>query len=98
MSSTVGSYNPLGLTKYRIAVPNEPRSSPDESVLLCKAGTLALKGNLHDQAVQYFQQALVLNPFLWEAVEGLCKLGECSHVNNRLRLMIEDSLFCREMS
>ncbi|KAG8914429.1 anaphase-promoting complex subunit cdc27 [Tulasnella sp. 408] len=67
------------------SLPNEPRASPDESVLLCKAGTLALKGNLHDQAVQYFQQALALNPFLWEAVEGLCRLGKCPEIDLLIR-------------
>ncbi|KAG9000965.1 anaphase-promoting complex subunit cdc27, partial [Tulasnella sp. 427] len=66
-------------------LPSEPRAIPDESVILCKAGTLALKGNLHDQAVQYFQQALALNPFLWEAVDGLCKLGKCPEIDLLIR-------------
>ncbi len=36
---------------------------------------MALKGNLQDKAAASFQQALSLNPYIWEAFEGLCSLG-----------------------
>lgn len=36
---------------------------------------MALKGNLPEEAVISFRRALALNPFLWEAFEGLCALG-----------------------
>ncbi len=36
---------------------------------------MALKGNLPEDAVISFRRALALNPFLWEAFEGLCALG-----------------------
>lgn len=48
---------------------------PEAAVLHCHAGTMALKGNLPDNARASFQQALALNPLLWEAFEGLCALG-----------------------
>jgi anaphase-promoting complex subunit 3 len=49
---------------------------PDEATLRCQAGQTALKGNLREQAALCFNQALALNPMLWEACEGLCALGE----------------------
>lgn len=48
---------------------------PDEASIRCQAGTMALKGNLPEKASRSFQDALALNPFLWEAFEGLCALG-----------------------
>lgn len=51
------------------------RAFPEEAALRCRAGTMALKGNLPEKATASFRQALALNPFLWEAFEGLCALG-----------------------
>jgi anaphase-promoting complex subunit 3 len=48
---------------------------PDEAVMRCRSGKMALKGNLPEQASLSFRQALVLNPLLWEAFEGLCALS-----------------------
>ncbi|KDQ59445.1 hypothetical protein JAAARDRAFT_174746 [Jaapia argillacea MUCL 33604] len=48
---------------------------PEEAVLHCKSGSMAMKGNLHDLAGSSFQQALAANPLIWEAFEGLCTLG-----------------------
>lgn len=42
----------------------------------CRSGTTALKGNLPEKASSSFQDALALNPYLWEAFEGLCALGK----------------------
>ncbi|KIP04754.1 hypothetical protein PHLGIDRAFT_109148 [Phlebiopsis gigantea 11061_1 CR5-6] len=53
---------------------------PEPAVLHCHAGTMALKGNLPDNARASFQQALALNPLLWEAFEGLCALGNLSDI------------------
>lgn len=57
-----------------------PRASwafPEEAALRCRAGTMALKGNLPEKATASFREALALNPLLWEAFEGLCTLGRC---------------------
>ncbi|KAK0210591.1 hypothetical protein DFS33DRAFT_1294196 [Desarmillaria ectypa] len=55
--------------------PRTARQFPDDAALHCRAGTMALKGNLQDKAAISFQQALSLNPYIWEAFEGLCSLG-----------------------
>lgn len=48
---------------------------PEEAVLRCRAGNMALKGNLSDKALRSYREALLCNPYLWEAFEGLCSLG-----------------------
>ncbi len=53
------------------------KSFPDPAVLHCLEGNSALKGNLHDSAARSFERALLLNPMLWEAFEGLCAIGAC---------------------
>ena len=54
----------------------DARIFPEEAVLQCRAGFEAMKGNLLELATQSFRQALVLNPMIWEAFEGLCAVGE----------------------
>jgi anaphase-promoting complex subunit 3 len=56
------------------------RVFPEEAALRCRAGTMAMKGNLPEKAAASFRQALALNPLLWEAFEGLCLLGRWSEV------------------
>ncbi|KAM6500894.1 hypothetical protein JOM56_003908 [Amanita muscaria] len=63
-------YVPSGSLSQR---PSNP--FPDEAALRCRSGIMALKGNLPDQATPNFRQALALNPYLWEAFEGLCAVG-----------------------
>lgn len=55
--------------------PRTSRTFPEEAALRCRAGTMALKGNLPEKAVASFREALTMNPLLWEAFEGLCALG-----------------------
>lgn len=55
-------------------------SMPEEAALRCRSGTMALKGNLPEQAAVSFREALALNPFLWEAFEGLCALGNTTNI------------------
>ncbi|KAJ7582835.1 hypothetical protein C8J56DRAFT_865104 [Mycena floridula] len=69
------------------ASPRSAKLFPDEASLLCRAGNLALKGNLPEQALSNFRQALSLtklNPFLWEAFEGLCALGAVQDIDHLL--------------
>ena len=56
--------------------PRTANAFPDAAILLCQAGNSALKGNLHESAVDSYREALRRNPMLWEAFEGLCALGE----------------------
>lgn len=51
------------------------RTFPEEAALRCRSGTTALKGNMPEKATRSFLDALALNPYLWEAFEGLCALG-----------------------
>lgn len=54
------------------------RSFPEAAVLHCRSGSMALKGNLPENAALSFRHALSLNPMLWEAFEGICALGQSS--------------------
>ncbi|CCM02895.1 uncharacterized protein FIBRA_05009 [Fibroporia radiculosa] len=58
------------------------RPFPEESVLHCRAGSTAARGNLPESAALSFRQALVLNPMLWEAFEGLCSLGNVPDIDD----------------
>lgn len=51
---------------------------PEQAALRCRAGNMALKGNLPDKASRSYREALLSNPYLWEAFEGLCASGTCS--------------------
>ncbi|KAG6919963.1 hypothetical protein DXG01_013312 [Tephrocybe rancida] len=70
------TYTPSASTSQRPAHP-----FPDEAALRCRSGTMALKGNLPEKASVSFRQALVLNPQLWEAFEGLCALGSIPDID-----------------
>lgn len=48
----------------------------EAAILHCRAGREALKGNLPEKASLSFRKALALNPYLWEAFEGLCSIGK----------------------
>lgn len=61
--------------------PRTSRAFPEEAATRCRSGTMAMKGNLPEQATRNFRQALALNPMLWEAFEGLCSLGTAPDVD-----------------
>jgi hypothetical protein len=70
------------LTYFYHAVSQEQRTArnfPEEAILHCRSGLTALRGNLPDQARGSLLRALSLNPMIWEAFEGLCRLGESAH-------------------
>ncbi|KAJ3966938.1 hypothetical protein EV361DRAFT_933112 [Lentinula raphanica] len=58
------------------------RQTLGPAAIHCRSGTMALKGNLQTIAAQSFRQALVLNPMLWEAFEGLCALGSLPEIDD----------------
>ncbi|KAF9050654.1 TPR-like protein [Hymenopellis radicata] len=70
------SYGSTSSSAHRTA-----RQFPEEAAIHCRTGSMALKGNLQDKAAASFQQALNLNPLLWEAFEGLCTLGVVPEIN-----------------
>jgi hypothetical protein len=55
-----------------------PTSAEHQSATQCLMASLAVKGNERDKAAEYYLEALRLNPFCWEAFEGLCNLGQSS--------------------
>lgn len=61
--------------------PRTSRAFSEEAATRCRSGTMAMKGNLPEQATRNFRQALALNPMLWEAFEGLCSLGTAPDVD-----------------
>ncbi|KZT11471.1 TPR-like protein [Laetiporus sulphureus 93-53] len=71
------SYKPTPSMGSRAA-----KSFPEQSVLHCRSGATAMKGNLPERAIPSFRQALALNPFLWEAFEGLCSLGDILEIDD----------------
>ncbi|KAJ3568883.1 hypothetical protein NP233_g5422 [Leucocoprinus birnbaumii] len=54
---------------------------PEEAALRCRAGNMALKGNLSEKAQGSYREALSSNPYLWEAFEGLCALGSFPEID-----------------
>lgn len=66
------------------------KAFPDEGAIRCRSGSMALKGNLPDEASKSFRQALALNPMMWEALEGLCALGMLTSY----KIVVGFSLFC----
>ncbi|ESK96921.1 20s cyclosome subunit (nuc2 cdc27) [Moniliophthora roreri MCA 2997] len=70
------AYAPSVLTPARIA-----HFALEEASMHSRSGTMALKGNLHEQAAQSFRNALALDHLIWEAFEGLCALGNPPEVD-----------------
>ncbi|KIM49461.1 hypothetical protein M413DRAFT_438643 [Hebeloma cylindrosporum] len=71
-------------TSYVAAASSSSRISrtfPEEAALRCRSGTTALKGNMPEKATRSFLDALALNPYLWEAFEGLCALGAAPEID-----------------
>jgi hypothetical protein len=88
ISLTHISRRSLASSRSRISRP-----FPEEASLRCRSGTTALKGNLPEKASSSFQDALALNPYLWEAFEGLCALGK-SYVTFKVSLVHIDIRLC----
>ncbi|TFK27378.1 TPR-like protein [Coprinopsis marcescibilis] len=54
---------------------------PEAAALRCRAGNVALKGNQPGKAQEHYLAALRLNPYTWEAVEGLCAIGKIPEID-----------------
>ncbi|KAH6919014.1 hypothetical protein BKA70DRAFT_1249019 [Coprinopsis sp. MPI-PUGE-AT-0042] len=57
------------------------RAFPETAALRCRAGNVALKGNQPMKAYEHYIASLKLNPYLWEAVEGLCAIGRIPDID-----------------
>lgn len=51
------------------------RAFPENAALHCHAAASAAQGNQLDAAAASYEEALRLDPMVWEAFEGLCGLG-----------------------
>ena len=56
--------------------PPQPTPAEEQSSTECLLGSLAAKGNDPAQAAEHYLEALKLDPFCWEAFEGLCSIGQ----------------------
>lgn len=72
------------------------RNFPEEAILHCRSGLTAMRGNLPDQAHGGLLRALSLNPMIWEAFEGLCRLGESAHRRIMLQSLLMSSLVLQD--
>ncbi|KAF8652689.1 hypothetical protein AX16_004194 [Volvariella volvacea WC 439] len=70
------SYLRSNSTSSRVSQPFS-----EAAAMHCRSGNMALKGNLPEKASASFQQALALNPHLWEAFEGLCAVGSFPEID-----------------
>lgn len=57
------------------------RDFPEDAAIRCRAGNAAVKGNQLQQARQHYEAALKSNPYLWEALEGLCAIGRIPDID-----------------
>lgn len=72
------SYVPTASTSNN----NRPAQAfPGEAALRCRSGVNAMRGNLRDEASHSFRKALALDPYAWEAFEGLCALGSVPEID-----------------
>ncbi|QSL65689.1 hypothetical protein MERGE_003002 [Pneumocystis wakefieldiae] len=55
---------------------------PDAAAIFCLLGHLSKKCGMMKKATDYYICSVKLNPFLWEAFDGLCALGCNLHVKN----------------
>lgn len=56
------------------------RAFPENAALHCHAAASAAQGNQLDAAATSYEEALKLDPMVWEAFEGLCALGTQSSI------------------
>ncbi|ROT35933.1 TPR-like protein [Sodiomyces alkalinus F11] len=64
--------------------------SPDEPTVLCLLGKLYHAYDDHKRAIECFENALKLNPFMFDAFQALCNMGATVRVPNMFR--VTDSL------
>lgn len=65
--------------------PTTMSAQPDASVLLCLLGKLYREYNDTKKAVNAFEEALKINPFMWDAFTILCDMGVSVLVPNTFK-------------
>ncbi|PQE19833.1 hypothetical protein CJF32_00008790 [Rutstroemia sp. NJR-2017a WRK4] len=62
---------------------------PDAAAISCLLGKLYLAFDDKKKAISYFEDALKLNPFMWDAFTNLCDMGANVRVSNTFRMSAE---------
>ncbi|EJU05497.1 TPR-like protein [Dacryopinax primogenitus] len=73
-----------GTASLGVAGLREVRLTRDEAAVQCTMGNLAAKGNQPEVAKQHYLRALSLNPWIWEAYEGLAYQSTFPELDNIL--------------
>ncbi|KAL3425047.1 20S cyclosome subunit (tetratricopeptide) [Phlyctema vagabunda] len=63
--------------------------SPDAAAISCLLGKLYLGYDDKKKAITYFEEALKLNPFMWDAFTTLCDMGASVRVPNIFKMSPE---------
>ncbi|KAI9645704.1 anaphase-promoting complex subunit cdc27 [Ciborinia camelliae] len=62
---------------------------PDASAVCCLLGKLYRAFDDKKQSISYFEDALKLNPFMWDAFTNLCDMGTNVRVSSTFRMSVE---------
>ncbi|RAL64236.1 hypothetical protein DID88_002128 [Monilinia fructigena] len=62
---------------------------PDASAVCCLLGKLYRAFDDKKQSIGYFEDALKLNPFMWDAFTNLCDMGTSVRVSSTFRMSVE---------
>lgn len=62
---------------------------PDASAVCCLLGKLYRAFDDKKQSISYFEEALKLNPFMWDAFTNLCDMGTNVRVSSTFRMSAE---------
>ncbi|KAI5787032.1 hypothetical protein DFH27DRAFT_226684 [Peziza echinospora] len=71
-----------GTSSWNMHTDSERRVLPDAAAIYCLLGKLYHSDGKQKQSVESFVQAVKLNPFIWEAFEGLLDTGAKLRVGN----------------
>ncbi|KAF7936559.1 uncharacterized protein EAE97_007925 [Botrytis byssoidea] len=62
---------------------------PDASAVCCLLGKLYRAFDDKKQSIGYFEEALKLNPFMWDAFTNLCDMGTSVRASSTFRMSLE---------
>ncbi|KAF7863131.1 hypothetical protein EAF04_007214 [Stromatinia cepivora] len=62
---------------------------PDASAVCCLLGKLYRAFDDKKQSISYFEDALKLNPFMWDAFTNLCDMGTSVRASSTFRMSVE---------
>ncbi len=75
-----------GKNSFGKHTPSKREPLPDASAINCLLGKLYHGYDNKQKAISCFEQALKLNPFMWDAFTSLCDMGAPLRVNNVFKM------------